>query len=413
MNFFEKNRKKLLDKLNDNEAVLVHSGFGVKESADALYDFVVNKNFYYLTNIEQEDVYLYMGKTDGESFINLYIEKPDYDKEKWVGRKLTIDKAKDISSIDSVIYNASLFDKINSDIYYGKIEKLYFDIEKYRKDEFDTQALFLAKKYRDDYPMLKIGTFHKFITDMRIIKEDYEVETLQKAVDITQKGIERIMKNIEPGLKEYQMSAHFNFEIMTNGAMGNSFQTIMAGGENAVILHYVENSDDLKSGDLMLMDLGARYKYYSADISRTIPVNGKFTERQRQIYEIVLKANKEVIKIIKEGVMFSELNKLARKILSDGLLEIGLIKKEEEITKYYYHNCSHHLGMDTHDLAPGKDHELKSGMILTVEPGLYIAEEKIGIRIEDDILVCQDSNINLSKGIIKEVDEIEEFMKSK
>ena len=211
---------------------------------------------------------------------------------------------------------------------------------------------------------------------------------------------------------EYQAESVFNYTITNNGADGNAFDTIAASGENAVILHHIENDSKVKKDNLILMDLGAQYNQYASDISRTLPVSGKFTERQKELYNIVLNTQKEVIKIMIPGTPFSKMNEIAKEFFAKELINLGLIQNEEEVAKYYYHGVGHYMGLDTHDLG-SREVDLQPGMVITCEPGLYIAEENIGIRIEDDILITEKGNEVLSKAIIKEVDDIERFMSNR
>ena len=217
------------------------------------------------------------------------------------------------------------------------------------------------------------------------------------------------MDSIKVRDNEYQVQADYIHEITLQGSEGYSFNTIMASGENATILHYEDNNQPLHKGELILCDLGALYKNYGSDITRTYPINGTFTDRQKEIYEVVLHANKETINFIKPGRTWKEVNDFTRNILAEGAKKLGIIKEDKEIIKYYYHSFGHFLGLDVHDVG-NHNIPLEEGMVLTVEPGLYIKEEKIGVRIEDDILITKDGNINLSKNIIKEIKDIEEYM---
>ena len=235
---------------------------------------------------------------------------------------------------------------------------------------------------------------------------------MKKAIQITKQGIENIFKNANPNMMEYELEACFDYEIKRNGAKDKAFNTILAGGKNATVLHYNENNQKINDGDLVLLDLGASFGYYSADISRTFPICGKFSQRQKQLYNIVLEAQQKVIDAIKPGLPFKRLNEIVIEHYETELLKIGLIKDKEEVKNYYYHGVSHFLGLDTHDVTDGIQ-ELKEGMVITVEPGLYIAEEGIGIRIEDDVLVTKDGAENLSKDIIKTVDQIENFFNNR
>ena len=219
------------------------------------------------------------------------------------------------------------------------------------------------------------------------------------------------MKNSKAGIKEYELESYFDFVCKKNGVKDLAFKTIAAAGKNATVLHYVTNDSELKDGDLILFDLGAQYKYYNGDISRTFPVNGKFTDRQKEVYNAVLRVNEKVIEEMKPGVSFLELNKKAKEWIAEECISLGLMTSKEDVSKYYYHSIGHSLGMDTHDIEPeNRDVIFETGMIYTVEPGIYIEEEGIGIRIEDDVLITDNGYEVLTKGMIKTVEEIEEFM---
>ena len=286
---------------------------------------------------------------------------------------------------------------------------LYLDLERQEFDIVMSTPQSFAKAVTVRYPYLRVQNIYHEIASLRLIKSEEEINLIRKAIDITDMGVKQLMKNAKVGMKEYQLEAYFDFSLKSSGVTDYAFPTIAAGGKNATILHYMKNDSELQDDELVLFDLGAQYKYYNADISRTFPVNGKYTERQKQVYNVVLKAQEAVIAIAKPGIMFSVLNETAKEVLATGCIELGLIKEPGELSKYYFHGVSHYLGLDTHDVG-NRDIKLKPGMICTNEPGLYIEDENIGIRIEDDILITKNGCENLSKQIIKTVDEIEAFM---
>jgi Xaa-Pro aminopeptidase len=240
-------------------------------------------------------------------------------------------------------------------------------------------------------------------------KDEYEIEEIKRAISYSKIGIEAVLKTAKSGMNERALLAHYEFALKNAGSEGNSFNPIVASGANATTLHYEENDKFVDDGSLVLLDLGALAGPYASDISRTFPVNGRFTNRQKQIYELVLNVNKACINFVKPGIMMAELYQYAKDLLAEGEKALGLIQTQDEIVKYYYHNVSHFLGLDVHDVG---DYliPLKAGIILTIEPGFYIAEEGIGIRIEDNVLVTSSGSENLSKSIIKEIKEIEAFM---
>lgn len=260
---------------------------------------------------------------------------------------------------------------------------------------------------------------------MRAVKTHFEIKQLQRACDITVKSYIETMKMIKPGINEHQIQATLDFNYKCNGSEDTAYPPIVAGGENACILHYEENDKVLKNGELLLIDSGAEFNYYCADITRTFPVNGKFSKEQKLIYEIVLRANKECIKKIRPGVKYTELMDLSDKVLADGLFKAGLLKNKKDVKTFSLHGVGHHIGLDTHDAVPGSktlttdNDTLKEGNVLTIEPGLYFPRGSkgidkkfwgIGVRIEDDVLVTRKGGLELTGGVVKEIGEIEEIM---
>ncbi|MGB3367613.1 MAG: aminopeptidase P N-terminal domain-containing protein [Acidaminobacteraceae bacterium] len=407
--FFINNREKLNERITDKDLVVLFSGTAPKSTADSYYNFLADKNFYYFTGLNKENFALCMYRESGVINSVLFIEKANYDMEKWHGRKLKSEAATEVSAIKDVKFIEDLNNYISSRIYNDKTNSVYLDLHKLSWDQEDSISQKFSVELKKRYTFLDIKTIHQVVSDFRTIKTDYEIEMMQKAIDITRDGLKDIMKVLEPGVFEYQLESTFNHSIKMNGADRNSFPTIAASGGDGVILHYVENDKKIEDDVLVLLDLGAQYKEYAADISRTYPSNGKFSSRQKEIYDIVLKAQAATIEIMKPGAKFSLLNETCKKVLAEELTSIGLIKTEYELSKYYYHGVSHFLGLDVHDLGD-RDIVLEEGMVLTVEPGLYIAEEQIGIRIEDDILITKDGNRNLSIDIVKTTEGIESFM---
>lgn len=409
---FIKNREKLNTYLNDGDLVLLYQGSAPKSTADAHYTFKPNKNFFYFTGLNQENFVVAVQKQAGKLNTTLFIEFPNYDVEKWYGRKLKKETATEISGIETVLYTQEFESWLTKNIHTDKIKKICFDLEKLDWNEADSYSHKQAVEIQKRFPFMPIGTIHPIAMKLRMVKEAAEINQMQKAIDMTKEGLEAVMTFMKPGAMEYQLEATFAHSIRMNGADGSSFPTIAAGGSEAVVLHYVENNRPLEENTLVLIDLGAQYQEYAADITRTYPVSGKYTARQKEIYDIVLKAEQAVIAMMKPGVPFADMNETCKKVLSDELIRIGLISTADELTKYYYHGVSHHLGLDVHDLGD-REAVLAEGMVFTVEPGLYIAEENIGIRIEDDVLITADGHKVLSEEIIRTTDAIEAFMASK
>ncbi len=407
--FYIANRKRIMADVKPDSLVVLFSGKAPRSSADAHLPFVVNRNFYYLTGLDRENFILVMSNLGGESTTELFIEKPDYDVEKWVGRKMKRAVAQSVSGIEKVSYVENFETAIVG--YAAKqIACVYSDFDRFSWTEPEMLQNSWVKAFTDRYPHVAVENILPAMIKARMIKQPYEIEQIKKAIGYTERGLKKVLKALQPDAYEYAMEALFRYSICSEGSAGNSFPTIAASGENAVILHYVENDRQMKAGELVLFDLGALENNYASDISRAYPIGGRYSARQRQIYDIVLGAQGAVMEIMVPGTPFAELNKRCIAYMTKALKEIGLIERDEDVSKYYYHGVSHHLGLDVHDISD-RSMPLQPGMVLTVEPGLYIAEEGIGIRIEDDILITEEGNVNLSESIIKDPAQIEAFMK--
>lgn len=376
-----------------------------KKTADEKYQFTPNRNFYYLTGIDEENHILVLSKFSGKIKEYLFIKEVDPIIEKWEGRTIRKEEVLEICDIEDVRYLGEFNNFIDKIISVNEEINIYLDLEK------ENNSYKYAHEIKDKYYNLNIKNAFKLIGDLRIIKSEEEIERIRKAIEITIEGIEILMKNSKSGIKEYELEAYFDFICKKSGVKDFAFKTIAAAGKNATVLHYVTNDSELNDGDLILFDLGAQYKYYNGDISRTFPVNGKFTERQKEVYNAVLRVNEKVIKEMRPGVSFLELNSKAREWIAEECISLGLMTNKDEVSKFYYHSIGHSLGMDTHDIElENRDVIFEAGMVYTVEPGIYIEEENIGVRIEDDILITENGNEVLTKNMIKTIEEIEKFM---
>ncbi len=412
---YAQRREKIYNSIEDNSVVILFAGAAPKRSADENYEFVVNRNFYYLTGIKQESSIFLAYKQDGIVTDYLFILEENENIEKWTGRRLKVDEAREISGINNVLdltsYHSEL-DLILSKKKIGieKLNTLYLDLEPNNLLDDNKTTKVIAEELTLNYPWLTVKDIYRTIILKRMVKSPAEVSEIQEAINKTNLGLKNILKKIRPGLYEYQLSSLFYYTIQDYDHSELSFPTICASGENATTLHYPFANSLIKDNDLVLFDLGSENNLYCGDISRTYPASGTFTDKQKEIYSIVLNCNKEIIKAIKPGVTLKELNTLATEILAKGLLNLGVIQNESEIKKYYFHSIGHHLGLDTHDPSD-RDLPLVPGNVITDEPGLYIKELGIGIRIEDDILVTEDGSYNLSNSIIKEINDIEKALK--
>lgn len=406
---FIKNRNKLLKQMDNNSIMILYAGFAPRKSGDETYVFTPNRNFYYASGVNEERDILVLSKIQGRESSTIFINKYDEYKAKWVGRSYFETEVREMSGIQDIRYLEDFDSYINSLLSYFNLEKIYFDLERQGFEELDTLPQIEARKWKKKYPQINIQNAYPIFAFTRMEKESEEIELIKHAISITNEGVLNLLRNVKPGMIEYQIESYFDQAIKANGASDFAFNTIAACGKNACVLHYSKNNTQTKDGDLILFDLGAEYEYYKADITRTFPVNGKFSDKQKLVYNIVLKGQEIVFKNIKPGISTRELNGILIQYFAKELKNLGLIEKDEEVSKYYFHGVSHHLGLDTHD-ACAYNQKLTPGCVITVEPGLYIPEWDIGIRIEDDALITSKGCINLSSQIIKTVEEIENYM---
>ncbi len=408
-NFFINNRNKLFKEMKDNSIAILFSGKAPKKLGDENYQFTPLRNFYYMTGLDRQNMILMLYKKGEVRETFIFIERYDEIKAKWVGAVMLPNEVTEVSGIENTAYLDEFNENLATYMFNKRIENVYMDFE---NRDFNNigDAFSLSSKIRNNYPYINFINAHNIIAEFRMLKEPCEIEKIKKAINITKKGIYSMMSNSKAGMMEYEIEAYFDFELKKNGVKDFAFKSIAASGKNGTTLHYSDNNCKTKDNDLILFDVGAQWEYYNGDITRTFPVNGKFTERQKQIYNIVLEGQQKVIKAIKPNLEFKRLNEILREHYAVELKKIGLISSDEEVSKYYYHGVSHMLGLETHDVGRHNEGLLQEGMVFTVEPGLYIAEEKIGIRIEDNVVVTKDGCEVLSKDIIRTVDEIENFM---
>ena len=416
MNEYIARRSALLEKMEAGSMLLLYSGETVPCSLDEGYAFEANRNFFYLTGLRRENMALAMvkaGTAELKDHIVLFIEEAVPSMERWTGKRVTKDEAKAITGIEDIRFIDSIDGFIGRSINREVVETLYMECYRDAKSDTDSYNMRKAKDMLAAYPTLVLKNAFPMIAGMRMVKDDSEVALMQKAVDLTGEALTRVLTTLKPGMMEYQAQAEFEYAIRMGGADGTAFATIAGSGINGCMLHYGTNHCEMKDGSLLLMDLGAKYQGYCADITRTYPVNGKYTERQKQIYDIVLAANRAVTAAAKPGMTTVQLNDICKKKLAEGLMAIGKISSEDEIGTYYMHGVAHHLGIDTHDAVDPHIGVLQPGMVITNEPGLYIDEEEIGIRIEDDLLITEEGCVELSEHIARTTEEIEAIMAGK
>lgn len=407
---FQKNREKLQSRLPEDSVAVLFAGQAPYKRGDEQYPFSPDRNFYYATGIERENCILFMAKTASGMTTTLYIPRDNGILAKWVGATITAEEARQKSEIESIEFMDSFQKDFAEFIFKHNIKTVFLDLENRDWNALPSAALSFAKAVREKYPAVGIQDLYPIFSDLRLLKEDWELERMRKAMEITEKGFLAMMENARSGMMEYEIEAYFDFVLTKNGVRQKAFQTIAAAGKRGTILHYVENNQQTKNNDLILVDAGAQMDWYNGDITRTFPVSGTFTERQKTIYNIVLGGQKKVVEAIRPEVPFSRLNEVLKEHYFGELKKIGLVETKDDVAKYYYHGVSHYLGAETHDIGRYTDRNLQAGMVLTVEPGLYIEEWEIGIRIEDDVLVTKDGCEVMTQNLIRTVEEIEAFM---
>lgn len=409
-------RLQLLEKLSNNSIAVIFSSDYKTRSNDTEYPYRQNSNFYYLTGFKEDKSILVLVKTKYELKTILFVEKKDEALELWTGKRLGKKEAKKRFLVSKVFTTDKFENKFKT--YLEKIKNLYFDFKLTSKKEQ------ILKKYTID----SYKNIAPLIGKMRLIKSESEIELIQKAIDITKDAHHKAISFQKIEQNEYHLQAEIEYVFKKNGAYSDAYTSIVAGGNSANTLHYIDNNKEFIDGDLILIDAGCEFDYYSSDITRTIPVNGKFSDAQKELYHLVLDVELEIIKMIKPNIKRSKLQKISEQLLCKGLVDLGILKgdpkklyKEKKHKKYYPHGIGHWMGLDVHDEAPYKDSKgnkisLKAGMVLTIEPGIYCDKDDetiphkyrgIGIRIEDDILVTQKGHKNLSKHIAKTIKEIE------
>lgn len=415
------NRERFIKKMKPNSIAIFHAHPTLPENGDAIYHEKPNSDVVWLSGIIQEKtmVVLYPGNPDKKYREVLVILRPNETLEIWYGHKHTREEASKISGIQTVIYLDQLDALLQAWIHHA--ETIYLDTNE--NDRLDTSLPRLDLTYV--HQLMKQFPLHRYergavlMKELRSIKSKYEVAVMQQAVDITHKALLRVCKFIKPSVFEHEIEAEITHEFLRNRATRHAYGCIIASGDRARTLHYVENNQECKSGELILMDFGAEYGNYCADLTRTIPVNGKFTKRQKEIYDACLAVHLHAKKILKPGITWLQITASAEIEMNKQLLKIGLLTKEDiknetednrACRRYFYHGLGHHLGIDVHDIGT-RNTPIKEGMVFTIEPGIYVEKEKIGIRIENNYWVSKSGCIDLFKGMPITTDEIEKAMK--
>jgi len=420
---FIKNRENFKKHLKPNSVAIFNSNDEMPRNGDQNFPFRQNSDFFYLTGIDQEKSILLLCPECPNPKLRevLFLVETSELIAIWYGHKYTKDEGSTTSGIKTILWLDS-FETVLKEVM-STTHNVYLNTNENIRysSEVITRDVRFAKDIKKKFPAHNYHRAAPIVTNLRTSKSSIEVELIQKACDITEKGFRRVLQFVKPGVMEYEVEAEITHEFLCNRANGHSYSPIIASGKSACVLHYVENNKECKDGDLMLLDFGAEYANYAGDLSRTIPVNGKFTPRQKDVYNACLRVMKAAIKMLVVGNTIDKYHAEVCKVMEKELIGLGLFTAEDVknqdpakplFFKYYMHGTSHFMGLDVHDVG-SKQEELRDGMLFSCEPGIYIMEEGIGIRIENDILVTENGPVDLMKNIPIEVDEIEALMAKK
>lgn len=416
-NLFIKNRTKFSIKIKDGGMAVFHSNDEAPRNGDAYFTFRQQSDIYYLTGIDQEDTILVLFPSSPNPLYRemLFIKETSEQIAIWDGARLTPNQAHEVSGISNVFWYHEFWRTIHAAFLLS--ETIYLNLNE--NDRFTDKVPYAGLRFAQEiiakYPAHSTKRSAPILADLRMRKEPEEIEQLKQAIAITKKGFDRLLTFVKPGVMEYEIEAELIHEFIRNRSRGFAFDPIIAGGANACVLHYIDNNKMVKDGDLILLDFGAEYGNYNGDLSRTIPVNGKFTQRQKDVYNAVLNVQRFAKTLLKPGISIPAYHEDVCKFMTEELLKLNLLSQEEvkanpkAFMKYYMHGTSHHLGLDVHDVMH-RWGNLDINNVVTVEPGIYIREEGIGIRIENDVIITQTGVIDLMDDFIIETDEIEAAM---
>lgn len=418
---FINNRASLAEKLKPESIAVFNSNDIMPTSADGAYPFLQHTDLFYLTGIDQEESILIIcpNAVEKKNREILFIKETNEQIIIWQGEKYTKEQASEISGIPTIYWSWE-FEIIFRDLVFD-CDRIYLNSNEHPRADVtvETRDNRFAKHCKALYPLHKYGRLAPMMHDLRAIKSDIEVGLIQQACKITEKTFYRLLNFIKPGVWEFEIEAEICHEFLINRSNGPAYPSVIASGTNSCILHYIKNDQQCQDGDILLMDFGAEYAHYASDVTRTIPVNGKFTKRQKDVYNAVLLVQKAAIKMLIPGNTLDAYNKAVGSLVEEALIQLGLldmgdVKNQPEdkplYKKYFMHGTSHYLGLDVHDYG-NKYRTFEPGMVFTCEPGIYIPDEGIGIRLENDILITKKGPIDLTKDIPIEADEIENLMR--
>lgn len=408
--FYRENRATLYGSVEKNSLVIVFAGRAPKRSNDENYEFYANRNFLYLTNIEQENTVLMTAVLEEGVDEFLYILPPDAMAERWTGRRLKPDEIEELSGISRTKYLDTFMNSLWLYLRTKGIERIYLDFDKLEDQEADTESYRLARYLQKEFPFIQIKNLQDRLRRQRTIKKPCEIEALRKAEEITGEAIIAMMKASRPGMYEYQYKAEFDYVLAQHGVLMSGFPSIISCGENNFCIHYYDYRGQAKDGDMILNDVGARWEHEINDVSRGWPCNGKFTEKQKLLYQCAYNTSEHMFQILKPGIPMQDVDKMIREYCYEQLHAAGVCDSYDEIGTYMWHGGAHHIGFDVHDVV-SRNIKTAPGMVFCVDVGIYHEEWGIGFRLEDNCLITENGCENLSAAIPRTIEEIEAIMK--
>ncbi|MFO8060954.1 MAG: aminopeptidase P N-terminal domain-containing protein [Bacillota bacterium] len=403
------NRMRLYQGMRDNSVLVLFSGHAPRQSADQNYTFFCNRNFLYATGCNEEGIILLVEKRDESMTETLYLQRPDPLAERRSGRRLKADEAIALSGIERIAYLDQFQREFHLCVNSSQIEHIYLDLSRLTPTEPPDEEHRFAHSCQRDYPAMAVRNIHRRFSQLRKIKQPCEIASMRQSIRITREAILAMMRSSRPGMWEYQYKAIFDHVLTDHGVMEPGFTPIISAGQSNFCIHYHEYSAQAQDGDLILNDVGARWEDIVNDVSRAWPCNGRFTKRQRLLYECALRTSDHMFGIIKPGMPHEDVDRLIRQYNYQLLHELGLVDSYEEVGKLMWHGGAHHVGLDVHDDVV-RGGRLAPGMIFCVDIGIYCEEWGIGFRLEDNCLITEDGCENLSRGIPRTIEEIEAVM---
>lgn len=421
---FITNRRRLQKELKANSVVVVNANDVMPTNSDGTMPFRQNSDLFYLTGADQEETIFVMCPDfpDKKYREVLFIRETNETIAIWEGHKLTKEEAREQTGIETILWLSDFPRWFNTMMVMGDTEHVYLNTnDHYRADSVvETRESRFVTWCMKKYPLHRYERLAPVMHRLRSVKSTDEIDLLQRACDITDQAFRRVLKFVNPGVMEYEIEAEYAHEFIRHGSRGFAYTPIIASGANSCVLHYIENNKACKDGDVLLLDVGAEYGNYNADLTRTIPVNGKFSKRQKEVYNAVLRIMREAMKLLKPGERYFDYHKEVQKITESELIKLKLIDKKDVknqsrekplFMKYFMHGTGHQLGLDVHDVG-NMYHKMQAGQVWTVEPGIYIREEGLGVRIENNVVIQKNGVRDLMKNIPVEVEEIEDIMNS-